>query len=155
MNEHSKKNLVAYSYTLLLVTLLCLIIGAVHFLVTPYYKANLRNSVAKTIAGISNPPLVPGSETDLRGNGISRITAWKVEGKNRGGELIVAVPVTGDSGPYTAVFHYKNDNDVRFLALAGIPESSLDPVRFGFSERLLQFRIQKLKHDLLELKDAK
>lgn len=144
MKEALKKDLKKYLYTLLVFVVLILILASMHFFLATSFNDGLKHAVQKTLNTLPDTSLILGVDIQLNTTGITPISAWTVTDKKYPGQIIVALPITGDSGPHTAIFHWTPGNKARFLSLVGIPESNLEPGRFGFTDRLIQYRIIKI-----------
>lgn len=125
---------------------LALVISVSAFFIKPKYNEQLKTHVEELLQVSQKEPIKLSQVLQFKKTSFSSFKAWSIEGKKHADEIIFAVALTGDSGPYTGVFLVSQHKETQFCGLLGLPESIENPKKFGITNRILKYRIKMLEN---------
>jgi len=124
-----------------------------HF-TSPRFEAGLKAAVTGTLAVKDGGFPVPDEPVPLSRAGDSFERAWTAKtGKKKTGFVFVA-RVTGNSGPWPAVFVHETGSGTRFAGIAGQPDGLASPARYGLTPRVIETWTGRFEALSLELEAA-
>lgn len=126
-----------YLYALLIATAFLLIAGIIHFTTARYSEDTIRNSMEKTLSLTLDKNVKLGKLIPIPASGLSYIHSYGLEKGKDGIDRAMLVGITGNEGPFGAVFTCSSAGDVRFRGLVGVADPR-NAGKYGISDRVIE-----------------
>lgn len=138
MNADARRWLSAGAWIALFFSVLAAITLIADHFVTPSFDGRLKTSVESTLRLAAGDVPIPGNPVDLASLTDLSARAWISLRGGKPSGYIFLVRVTGNAGPWPAVFTYDPNLGVDFVGIVGENEGLSSPLRYGVSSRIIE-----------------
>jgi len=108
-------------------------------------EAGIRKSAEATLLQWNDKaPAVTERLPALRA-GWSYTHVYRTAGKGKKAGLVFVIPITGNSGPYTGIFYWTEQNGAVFCGLAGPSVPPAKAGSYGITGRVLAYWLDKIE----------
>jgi hypothetical protein len=132
-------------FSILLFFALALLLAGVYYATAGSVEGGIRNGAQMTLEQWKGQPPKVGERIRLPNTGWSYI--WAFQAGKKGGTdegIVYALRITGNAGPYTAIFYQTAKQGTQFCGLAGVAATAADVSRYGITERFIRTWISRL-----------
>ena len=138
----NKRGARQYALTGILLFSLFLILAGLQFFTEQKATESLRSSVEGVLAKWSIAAPTAGDSVTIPQAGWNYLRAFEAKRKGKADGLILAVRITGNSGPVTGVFYWDKRAGTSFCGIAGIED--VTPEQCGNTPRVSEYWIRTI-----------
>ncbi|HOC30229.1 MAG TPA: hypothetical protein PKH40_11155 [Treponemataceae bacterium] len=118
MNVAVKNSLIKYGFLVLFFVCLAILLGLAHYLSGTGADNRLKTGIETMLTETYSTAIILEEKITVHNAGWTFLEAWK-----SGKETVLALRVTGTSGPYTGVFVYDGVGSTNFAGILGSDNS--------------------------------
>mgnify|MGYP001767551164 CR=1 FL=1 len=126
-----------YLYALLIAASFLLMAGIIRFATARYSEDTIRSAMEKTLSLTLEKGVKIGKRMPIPASGLSYIHSYGLEKGTDGIDRAMLVGITGNEGPFGAVFTCSSAGDVRFRGLVGVSDPR-NARRYGISDGVIE-----------------
>jgi hypothetical protein len=138
MSDTSSFSVKPVGFSILLFFALALLLAGVYHATIGSVEDGIRNGAQITLKNWNDKAPKVGERISVTNAGWSYV--WAFHAGKKGGTdegIVYALRITGNAGPYTAVFYHTKKAGTRFCGLAGVDSSTTDFGRYGITGRII------------------
>jgi hypothetical protein len=154
MNMPTKSEVIRILLTVSLFFSLFLILAGLNYTMRPLAAAAMKSSADPVIKEWNGKKSGLGKEILTPGIGWA-YHVFHVEDSAKRDDRVFIVRITGNSGPYTAVFYYTPQQGTKFCGLAGFLKSSGNEESYGITDRIVRMWTKKLDSVAVQAEEKK
>lgn len=146
LNTSHKFEIKKILFSALLVFSIFLLLFGLQYISGPHAEEEIKKTIKQVIdEGTGNAPDI-GERIQTSEIGLSYLRMYQtlMKGKNNGVAIIVRI--TGNTGPYPAVFYYTQQKGIVFCGLAGIIGKKQSTEYYGITDKIICTWTARVEH---------
>lgn len=146
LNTSKKIEIKKIFFSALLLFSIFLLLFGLQYISGPHAEEQIKKTIKQVIdeGTGSTPDIGVRIQTTEIGLTYLRMYRTSIKGKNNG--LAIIVRITGNTGPYPAVFYYTQQKGIVFCGLAGISGKKQSTEYYGITDRIIRTWTARVEH---------